>query len=54
MGTVRDLLKTRGHGGALEAGFEYPIVEAAATYLSNEDYLPCAVPVFGRNQLAFW
>jgi hypothetical protein len=53
MGTVHDLLETRGRRGALEAGFERPIVEAAATYLSDEDsglgfaysgWAQCALP----------
>jgi hypothetical protein len=37
MGTVHYLLETKGRRGALEAGIERPIVEAAAAYLSDED-----------------
>jgi len=53
MGTVHDLLETKGRRGALEAGFQRPIVEAAATYLSDEDsglgfaysgWAQCALP----------
>src|SRR6201992_3393059 len=53
MGTLHDLLETRGRKGALEAGFDRPIVEAAAAYLSDEDaglgfaysgWAQCALP----------
>ena len=53
MGTVHDLLETKGRKGALEAGFQRPIVEAAATYLADEDaglgfaysgWAQCALP----------
>jgi hypothetical protein len=53
MGTVHDLLETKGRRGALDAGFERPVVEAAATYLSDEDsglgfaysgWAQCALP----------
>ncbi len=37
MGTVHELLEAKGRRGALEAGIERPIVEVAATYLSDED-----------------
>ena len=38
MGTVHDLLETKGRKAALEAGFQRQIVEAAATYLADEDW----------------
>jgi hypothetical protein len=53
MGTVHDLIETKGRRGALEAGIERPIVEAAAAYLSDEDaglgfaysgWAQCALP----------
>ena len=53
MGTVHELLETKGRKGALEAGFQRPIVEAAATYLADEDsglgfaysgWAQCALP----------
>jgi hypothetical protein len=53
MGTVHALLEEKGRRGALEAGFARPIVEAAATYLSDEDsglgfaysgWAQCALP----------
>jgi hypothetical protein len=53
MGTVHSLLETKGRKGALEAGFDRPIVEAAAAYLSDEDsslgfaysgWAQCALP----------
>ena len=53
MGTVHNLLETKGRTGALEAGIERPIVEAAAAYLSDEDaglgfaysgWAQCALP----------
>jgi len=53
MGTVHELLETKGRKGALEAGIERPIVEAAAAYLSDEDsglgfaysgWAQCALP----------
>ena len=37
MGTVHDLLEARGKQGALEAGFERTVVEAAALYMGDED-----------------
>lgn len=53
MGTVHELLETKGRQGALEAGIGRAIVEAAATYLSDEDsglgfaysgWAQCALP----------
>jgi len=53
MGTVHDLLEAKGRRGALEAGIERPIVEAAAAYLADEDsglgfaysgWAQCALP----------
>jgi hypothetical protein len=53
MGTVHNLLEERGKQGALEAGFERAVVEAAAQYLSDEDnalgfaysgWAQCALP----------
>lgn len=53
MGTVHDLLEARGKQGALEAGIERSVVEAAAQYLADEDaalgfaysgWAQCALP----------
>lgn len=53
MGTVHDLLEARGKQGALEAGIERCVVEAAAQYLAEEDnglgfaysgWAQCALP----------
>jgi hypothetical protein len=53
MGTVHSLLETKGRRGALEAGFDRSVVEAAAAYLSDEDsglgfaysgWAQCALP----------
>ena len=53
MGTLDSLLEEKGRKGALEAGFERPVVEAAATYLADEDaglgfaysgWAQCALP----------
>lgn len=53
MGMVHDLLETKGRQGALEAGIDRVIVEAAAAYLSDEDsglgfaysgWAQCALP----------
>ena len=37
MGVVHNLLEARGKQGALEAGIERCVVEAAAQYLADED-----------------
>ena len=37
MGTVHDLLEARGKQGALEAGLDRSVVEAAALYMGDED-----------------
>jgi hypothetical protein len=37
LGTVHELLGTKGRKDALEAGIERSVVEAAAAYLSDED-----------------
>lgn len=53
MGTVHNLLEARGKQGALEAGVERPVVEAAAQYLADEEnalgfaysgWAQCALP----------
>jgi hypothetical protein len=53
MGVVHNLLETRGKQGALEAGIERCVVEAAAQYLADEDnalgfaysgWAQCALP----------
>lgn len=53
MGTVHSLLEAKGRQGALEAGIERSVVEAAALYLSDEDgglgfvysgWAQCALP----------
>jgi hypothetical protein len=53
MANVHVLLETRGRKGAIEAGVARPVVEAAATYLSDEDsglgfaysgWAQCALP----------
>jgi hypothetical protein len=53
MGTVHHLLETRGKKGALEAGIDRSVVEAAVQYLSDEDnalgfaysgWAQCALP----------
>lgn len=53
MGTVHELIEARGKQGALEAGIERSVVEAAAQYLSDEEnalgfaysgWAQCALP----------
>ena len=53
MGTVHELLEAKGRQGALEAGIERAVVEAAAAYLADEDsglgfaysgWAQCALP----------
>ncbi len=53
MGTVHELLETRGKTGALEAGLDRGIVEAASLYMGDEDgalnfvyagWAQCALP----------
>ena len=53
MGTVHDLLETKGRRGAIEAGIDRAVIEAAAAYLSDEDsglgfaysgWAQCALP----------
>ena len=53
MGTVHKLLETKGRQGALEAGIERAVIEAAAAYLADEDsglgfaysgWAQCALP----------
>jgi hypothetical protein len=53
MGTIHQLLEARGKQGALEAGLDRSIVEAAAAYMSDEDgalnfvysgWAQCALP----------
>jgi hypothetical protein len=63
MGTVHDLLVARGKQGALEAGIERPVVEAASQYLSDEDsalafaysgWAQCALPHKRLANDALW
>lgn len=53
MGTVHELLEAKGRRGALEAGIDRAVVEAAAAYLADEDagfgfaysgWAQCALP----------
>lgn len=53
MATVHDLLEVRGKAGALEAGLDRSVVEAASLYMSDEDgafnfvysgWAQCALP----------
>jgi len=53
MGTIHDLLEAKGKQGALEAGIQRSVVEAAAQYLADEDnalgfaysgWAQCALP----------
>jgi hypothetical protein len=53
MGTVHQLIEARGRKGALEAGIDRAVVEAASTYLGDEDsglgfaysgWAQCALP----------
>lgn len=53
MGTVHHLLETKGRQGALDAGIDRAVVEAASAYLSDEDsglgfaysgWAQCALP----------
>ena len=53
MGTIHQLLEAKGKQGALEAGLDRSIVEAAAAYMSDEDgalnfvysgWAQCALP----------
>src|ERR1035437_2658936 len=53
MGTVHDLLEARGKQGALEAGLDRSVVEAANLYMSDENsalnfvysgWAQCALP----------
>jgi len=53
MGTLHELLETKGRLGAIEAGIERGVVEVAAAYLSDEDsglgfaysgWAQCALP----------
>src|SRR5579875_461258 len=53
MGQVHDLLEAKGKRGAIEAGLERGVVEAAAAYLADEDsglgfaysgWAQCALP----------
>ena len=53
MGTVHELLEAKGRKGALEAGIDRSVVEAAAAYLADEDnglgfaysgWAQCALP----------
>src|SRR6476659_5422524 len=37
MGTVHDLIEARGKAGTLAFDFDRPVVEAAATYMADED-----------------
>jgi hypothetical protein len=54
MGMVHELLEASGKQGALEAGIDRSVVEAAAQYLSDEDnglgfaysgWAQCALPL---------
>jgi hypothetical protein len=53
MGTVHDLIEAKGRKGAIDAGFERAVVEAASAYLADEDsglgfaysgWAQCALP----------
>ena len=53
MGTIHDLLEAKGKQGALDAGIQRSVVEAAAQYLADEDnglgfaysgWAQCALP----------
>ena len=53
MGTVHELIETKGRQGAIQAGIDRAVVEAAAAYLSDEDsglgfaysgWAQCALP----------
>ena len=53
MGTVHDLLERQGKKGAIEAGLDRELVEAAVSYMSDEDgglgfvysgWAQCALP----------
>ncbi len=53
MGTVHEIIKARGRQGALQAGIDRAVVEAAATYMGDEDsglgfaysgWAQCALP----------
>jgi hypothetical protein len=63
MATVHDLLVAKGKQGAVEAGFNRSVVEAAATYLSDEDnglgfaysgWAQCALPHKRLPAAAAW
>ncbi len=53
MGTVHQLIETKGKLGAISAGIERSVVEAAAAYMTDEDnglgfaysgWAQCALP----------
>ena len=63
MGTVHELLKARGKQAALEAGVDRSVVEAATSYLSDEDatlgfaysgWAQCALPHKRQPDDATW
>ena len=63
MGTVHELLKARGKRAAIEAGVDRSVVEAATSYLSDEDvtlgfaysgWAQCALPHKRQADDATW
>lgn len=63
MGTVHELLKAKGKQAALEAGVDRSVVEAATSYLSDEDatlgfaysgWAQCALPHKRQPDEATW
>ena len=63
MGTVHDILEHKGKGGALAAGHAREVVEAATTYMSDEDnalgfaysgWAQCALPLKKLAPEARW
>jgi hypothetical protein len=63
MGTLHDLLEARGRQGAIEAGIDRSVIEAAAQYLSDEDgalsiaysgWAQCCLPIKRQPDDAPW
>ena len=50
MATVHRLLEERGKRGALEAGIDRSVVEAAASYMGDEDTGLAEFPVLTASQ----
>ena len=60
MGEVHDILEAKGREGALQAGLERAIVDAASAYMGDEDnalgfvyagWAQCACPIRGQLQM---